>query len=160
MPAPHRSDFTGRMPFLTPNQQRQSTEGTDPNAFQWICWTHLACIRWGPRSSMGRGNLGEISCPMPMLFNGQEIYPKLSLLLGGSGPPYMVTWTHPICQTASWSVQPFLHDTSTFRTHRHTPRHTSVAIGSIYMLCIYDLYAMHIRCGLIITDMSYSKYLL
>ena len=28
-PAPHRSIFTGRMPFLPPNQQRQSTEGTN-----------------------------------------------------------------------------------------------------------------------------------
>jgi len=28
MPAPHHSVFTGRMPFLPPNQQRQSTEGT------------------------------------------------------------------------------------------------------------------------------------
>jgi len=28
MPAPHRSVFTGRMSFLTPNQQHQSTEGT------------------------------------------------------------------------------------------------------------------------------------
>jgi len=27
MPAPHRSVFTGRMPFLPPNQQRRSTEG-------------------------------------------------------------------------------------------------------------------------------------
>jgi len=26
-PAPHHSVFTGRMPFLSPNQQRQSTEG-------------------------------------------------------------------------------------------------------------------------------------
>jgi len=26
-PAPHRSVFTGRMPFLPPNQQHQSTEG-------------------------------------------------------------------------------------------------------------------------------------
>ena len=26
-PAPHHSFFTGRMPFLPPNQQRQSTEG-------------------------------------------------------------------------------------------------------------------------------------
>ena len=29
MPAPHHSVFTGRMPFLPPNQQRQSTEGID-----------------------------------------------------------------------------------------------------------------------------------
>ena len=28
MPAPHRSVFTGRMPFLSPNQQCQSTEGS------------------------------------------------------------------------------------------------------------------------------------
>jgi len=27
MPAPHHSVFTGRMPFLLPNQQHQSTEG-------------------------------------------------------------------------------------------------------------------------------------
>jgi len=27
-PAPHHSVFSGRMPFLPPNQQRQSTEGT------------------------------------------------------------------------------------------------------------------------------------
>ena len=27
-PAPHHSVFTGRMPFLQPNQQRRSTEGT------------------------------------------------------------------------------------------------------------------------------------
>jgi len=26
-PAPHKSVFTGRMPFLPPNQQHQSTEG-------------------------------------------------------------------------------------------------------------------------------------
>jgi len=29
MPAPHHSVFTGRMPFLPPNQQCQSTEGTE-----------------------------------------------------------------------------------------------------------------------------------
>jgi len=28
-PAPYHSVFTGRMPFLPPNQQRQSTEGTN-----------------------------------------------------------------------------------------------------------------------------------
>ena len=32
MPAPHRSVFTGRMPFVLPNQQRQSTEGITNNA--------------------------------------------------------------------------------------------------------------------------------
>ena len=28
-PAPHHKVFTGRMPLLPPNQQRQSTEGKD-----------------------------------------------------------------------------------------------------------------------------------
>jgi len=28
---PHHSDFTGWMPFLPPNQQRQSTEGNEIN---------------------------------------------------------------------------------------------------------------------------------
>jgi len=41
MPAPHHSVFTGRMPFLPPNQQRQSTEG---NRFRDIasCLTKVA----------------------------------------------------------------------------------------------------------------------
>ena len=30
-PAPHHSVFTGRMPFLPPNQQLQSTEGSNNN---------------------------------------------------------------------------------------------------------------------------------
>ena len=30
-PTPHHSIFTGRLLFLTPNQQRQSTEGTRSN---------------------------------------------------------------------------------------------------------------------------------
>ena len=34
-PAPHRSVFTGRMPFLPPNQQRQSTEGKN---LTWKTW--------------------------------------------------------------------------------------------------------------------------
>ena len=33
MPAPHHSVFTGRMPFLLPNQQRQSTEGIKHSKF-------------------------------------------------------------------------------------------------------------------------------
>jgi len=33
-PAPHCSVFTGRMPFLSPNQQHQSTEGIKINVMQ------------------------------------------------------------------------------------------------------------------------------
>jgi len=32
-PAPHHSVFTGRMPFLSPNQQCQSTEGINPESY-------------------------------------------------------------------------------------------------------------------------------
>jgi len=40
MPAPHHSFFTGRMPFLLSNQQRQSTEGTHKIInmnLNWLC---------------------------------------------------------------------------------------------------------------------------
>ena len=36
MPAPHHSVFTGQMPFLPPNQQRQSTEGTQLQILSYI----------------------------------------------------------------------------------------------------------------------------
>jgi len=38
IPAHHHSVFTGRMPFLPPNQQRQSTEGTDKRMFFAGCF--------------------------------------------------------------------------------------------------------------------------
>jgi len=49
MPVPHHSFFTGRMPFLPPNQQCQSTEGTDA----WLeqlseiidCWYYMIKLR-------------------------------------------------------------------------------------------------------------------
>ena len=44
MPVPHHSFFTGRMPFLPPNQQRQSTEGKlsqtpDLENFAMVYWS-------------------------------------------------------------------------------------------------------------------------
>jgi len=38
MPAPHHSAFTGRMPFLPPNQQQQSTEGKVSNSLLEAAW--------------------------------------------------------------------------------------------------------------------------
>jgi len=35
---PPLSFFTGRMPFLLPNQQRQSTEGTPANTAVYTAW--------------------------------------------------------------------------------------------------------------------------
>jgi len=47
MPAPHHSVFTGRIPFLPPNQQRQSTEGT----LQIVREKNAVCTRRPKRSS-------------------------------------------------------------------------------------------------------------
>jgi len=44
-PAPHHSVFTGRMPFLLPNQQRQSTEDTEGNTIEFlVCGCYLLSI--------------------------------------------------------------------------------------------------------------------
>jgi len=40
MPAPDHSVFTGRMPFLPPNQQRQSTEGINDKQYRQIISWH------------------------------------------------------------------------------------------------------------------------
>jgi len=37
MPVPHHSVFTGWMPFLPPNQQRQSTETTTTTVLRFVC---------------------------------------------------------------------------------------------------------------------------
>jgi len=39
MPAPHHSVFTGRMPFLPPNQQRENTEGNKQDKL-YLSYTH------------------------------------------------------------------------------------------------------------------------
>jgi len=55
MPAPHRSVFTGQMPFLPPSQQRQSTEGniyhteskirnSKIREKKWICLEEIAAV--------------------------------------------------------------------------------------------------------------------
>jgi len=44
-PAPHHSVFTGWMPFLPPNQQRQSTEGTFTTDNSKNSGSKLACRR-------------------------------------------------------------------------------------------------------------------
>jgi len=41
MPAPHHSVFTGRMPFLPPNQQRESTEGNKQDKLYFIIFIYI-----------------------------------------------------------------------------------------------------------------------
>ena len=52
-PAPHHSVFTGRMPFLSPNQPCESTEGnsTSHNEMQsgYLCCDHLWCLTLASR---------------------------------------------------------------------------------------------------------------
>jgi len=48
MPTPHHSFFTGRMPFLPPNQQRQSTEGTKTRQTKQIGRGNVAKITYFP----------------------------------------------------------------------------------------------------------------
>ena len=47
MPAPHHSVFTGRMPFLPPNQQCQSTEGSNTDTsygLMPVCVCHKSVL--------------------------------------------------------------------------------------------------------------------
>ena len=63
MPVPHHSFFTGRMAFLPPNQQRQSTEGkkSDISYYRRNCTTEMQIIRvtmslWAPPGIAGAAN--------------------------------------------------------------------------------------------------------
>ena len=85
--------------------------------------------------------------PYTSLWDGTFPTPKLPLPVGGSGPPSNIHADcgppHHTCQTASRSVQPFCHNTSACPTDRLTDRETdrpwtSLAIGRVYMLRIYD----------------------
>jgi len=46
--SPHHSAFTGPMPFLPPNQQRQRTEGTDEIRLLLLSRIHLRAITGQP----------------------------------------------------------------------------------------------------------------
>jgi len=58
-PAPHHSVFTGRMPFLPPSQQRQSTEGNIPISY-FIVKTNLVFGVGSSPGDRGRGLETEI----------------------------------------------------------------------------------------------------
>ena len=49
----HHSVFTGRMPFLPPNQQRQSTEGIHVKQEEYIRIQHVSSARFTPTESVG-----------------------------------------------------------------------------------------------------------
>jgi len=63
-PAPHHSVFTGRMPFLPPNQQRQSTEGNQ-NDYR-AEWLVRLCVERG----VVEMNPAEETSAVKMLVNG------------------------------------------------------------------------------------------
>ena len=82
--------------------------------------------------------------PYILLWDGSFPSPTLPFPLGGQDPHLIHGYCgplHPICQTASRSVQPFcriprrdITDTQTADRPTHGPRHTSVAIGRIYAM--------------------------
>ena len=70
-PAPHHSVFTGRMPFLPPNQQCQSTEGTQSTvSVQLLTLTassseRLLTVRWSslrPSVCLSRRSIAAATC--------------------------------------------------------------------------------------------------
>ena len=64
MPAPNHSVFTGRMPFLPPNQQRQSTEGTK-QTYTNACkiYRSQSCARcYKPDKALNMQLLAEKNC--------------------------------------------------------------------------------------------------
>ena len=81
-PVPHHSVFTGRMPFLPPNQQRRSTEGTtfsqnkkctsvictNKTAAVVIVWSCLVCIDDVTRSVCSRHSTRH--CRQPAVHAG------------------------------------------------------------------------------------------
>ena len=85
MPIPHHSSFfTGRMPFLPPNQQRQSTEGTigrPKQLFSPSVWAYqsifLDCVGWRCRPSMfvsvSRENLFAIRQTVTHMYSWHRI---------------------------------------------------------------------------------------
>ena len=65
-PAPHHSVFTGRMAFLPPNQQRQSTEGTPLNKVIKYAGDTTGGRRQEKKRSDGTDSYLTLTCLWPM----------------------------------------------------------------------------------------------
>ena len=123
---------TGRVLFLMPNQQCQSTEG--------INWLHCSTNSERPRRCCHlQNNFG--SCQIfPILQNGSGDATKIAPSPGESGPN---TWfLGPRPQMVSRLVQLFKHSSWLWQTDRHThthrpPDHTTPVTKS----CVYALRA-------------------
>ena len=111
-------DFADHMPFLSPNQQCQSTE---LNTKQW----HQPQNKSSAQQLLREATLWpqqtwaekwELLCPFPL---GGAGSPSNTMSPGQDLPPY---------QVASWSIQPFGHNTPTLHTDRHD-RQQSHSIG-------------------------------
>ena len=103
--------FTGQMPFLPPNQQRQSTEGMFDNI-----------IHENFQSNFGKGHIAAAHCPCTWihLCTHLDLFPdktpiKLSLPVRRIFQ-YKVLWTHlSLPQMASQLLQLFLLNTQRVR---------------------------------------------
>ena len=85
MPASHHSVFTGRMPFLPPNQQRQSTEGIQSSScYQWYIligtqWYQLP--EFIPSNSNSRPQLHQHFCLHSTCHLNNETFPLAPVAL-------------------------------------------------------------------------------
>jgi len=97
MPVPHHSVFTGRMPFLPPNQQRQSTEGTSKRLnviinFKTCCYStgsqrmHHRCLLVNNFENIDHRQVW--ACP--------GMTPKSAHSCGESEPPFNTWYLGPL----------------------------------------------------------------
>jgi len=124
-PAPHHSVFTGQMPFLPLNQQRQSTEG---NSWSGLHLSHDSVGHSKHTILMASRSVQLFSHrwlhSVPILYNGTPVSPlNIAPSHGGSGPHLIHGSLGPpesSTQVASWSVQPFLQGSLMWQTDRQT----------------------------------------
>jgi len=102
-PAPHHSVVTGRMPFLPPNQQRQSTEGMLSLWVKHLSTLHELCI------------------------NQKLSYRRLTKMPKFSHITVWDMWKETSVLKTSWIRASFRHNTGLWQTDRQTDGHTTTA---------------------------------
>ena len=67
MPSPHHSDFTVWMPFLMPNEQHQSTEGTLALADAWLGEMSRPLWRWQHEQQQQQLSISNYAQPATLI---------------------------------------------------------------------------------------------
>jgi len=115
----HHSVFTGRMPFLTPNQQHQSTEG-NPSLYNWV-WLLTQAELYTTALLLQQPFYGSVDCtgePVPeetfthshVSLSWSSVIPCLlppSVMIYGILPVQLTCLTvflHNLCPSFLWST--------------------------------------------------------